>query len=91
MLILDFCLYYSRDCFQKTFLKTKRREKNKYRKIALLARSKLNSIEYIISKALVGSDIFHEEFKLVINEEKDYFRLKESIKAKDDQMDGMTS
>ena len=34
-------------------------------KIALLDRSKLNSIEKIISKALAGSDISYEEFTLM--------------------------
>ena len=39
-------------------------KKKKHRKIASLARSKLNSIEKIISKA---SNISHEEFALMIN------------------------
>ena len=34
-------------------------------KIALLDRSKLNSTEKIISKALAGSDISYEEFTLM--------------------------
>ena len=50
-----------------------------------MTRRKLNSIEKI-SKALIGSDISHEEFILLINEEENYFRLKESIMAKDDQL-----
>ena len=48
---------------------------NKHRKIALLARSKLN-IEKILSKSLIDSDINHEEFTLVINNEQNYYRLK---------------
>ena len=36
--------------------------------IALLARSKLNNRK-IISKALINSNISHEEFRLVFNEE----------------------
>ena len=36
----------------------------------MLARSKLNSIECKISKALVDNEIGHEDFETIINEEK---------------------
>ena len=39
------------------------------------------------SKALNDSDISHEEFTLVINEEPNYHRLKEGIRIKDSQLD----
>ena len=45
----------------------------------MLARSKLNSIENKISKALMGNEISHEDFETIINEEKKYRELKESI------------
>lgn len=48
--------------------------------------SKLNSIERIVSKLLIDSNISHAEFTLVINKEQNYFRIKESIRAKDDQL-----
>ena len=44
-------------------------KKNKHRKIISLARSKLNITEKIISKALIDSDVSHDEFTLVINKE----------------------
>ena len=34
------------------------------------ARSKLNSIEYKISKVLMDNEISHENFEIIINEEK---------------------
>ena len=46
----------------------------------MLARSKLNSIESKISEALINNEISHEDFMLIINEEKNYRKLKESIK-----------
>ena len=46
----------------------------------MLARSKLISIETKISKALMDSEIGNEDFKTIINEEKNYQELKESIK-----------
>ena len=51
-----------------------------------MVRSKLNGLEKIISKALIDSDISHDEFTQAINEEQNYFRPKESIKAKDNQL-----
>ena len=56
-------------------------------KITLLARPKLNSIEKVISKTPINSDISHDEFTLVIHKEKKYFMLKESLRAKDNQLD----
>ena len=56
----------------KKILKTTRNKKKKHNKIAMLARSKLNSIESKISEALINSDISHENFTTIINEEKNY-------------------
>ena len=46
----------------------------------MLARSRLNSIENNISKALIDNEIIHEDFETIINEEKKYRELKESIR-----------
>ena len=51
----------------------------------MLARSKLNSIESRISEALINNKISHEEFVRIINEEKKYRELKESIKMMNSQ------
>ena len=45
----------------------------------MLARSKLNSIESKISKALMNNQISHEDFMTIINEERNYRELKEII------------
>ena len=58
--------------FIKKFLKT-RNKKKKLNKIVMLARSKLNSIESKISKALVDNEISHEDFETTINEKKDIY------------------
>ena len=42
--------------FVKTFLKATRNKKKKHNKIAMLARSKLNSIETKISEALINNE-----------------------------------
>ena len=65
--------------FVKKFLKTIRNKK-KYNKIVMLARSKLNSIESKISEALINNEINHEDFMTTINEEKKHLELKKSIR-----------
>ena len=71
--------------FVKTFLKTTRNKKKKHNKIVMLARSKLNSIESKISEALINNEISHEDFMTIINEEKKYRELKESIRMMNSQ------
>ena len=51
----------------------------------MLARSKLNSIEIEISQALMDNKISHENVETIINEEKKYRELKESIRMMNSQ------
>ena len=46
----------------------------------MLAKSKLNSIETLMSQALIDLDISHEEFKTIVNEKEKYEQMKESIR-----------
>ena len=46
----------------------------------MLATSKLNSIEFLISKVLIDSNISHDEFVLINNVLKEYNDTKEEIK-----------
>ena len=46
----------------------------------MLAKSKLNSIEVLISKAFIDSVISHDEFVLINNVQKEYDEMKEEIK-----------
>ena len=72
--------------FVKKLLKITRNKKKKHNKIVMLARSKLNSIESKISKALMDNEISHEDFETIINEEKKYRELKESIRMMNSQI-----
>ena len=56
--------------FVKRFLKTVRNKKKKHNKIVMLARSKLNSTESKISKALVDNEISHEDFVTISQKKK---------------------
>ena len=69
----------------KKVLKTTRNKKKKHNKIVILARSKLNSIESKNSEALLNHEISHEDFMTIINEEKKYRELKESIRMMNSQ------
>ena len=51
----------------------------------MLAKSKLNSIESKVSETLTNSEISHEDFMVIINEEKKYRELKESIRMMNSQ------
>ena len=66
--------------FVKQFLKTIRNKKKKHNKFVMLARSKLNSIEKKISRALMDNGISHEDYMTILDEEKKYQELKESIR-----------
>ena len=64
----------------KKLLKTTRNNKEKHKILLLAARSKLNSIKSMISKALIENEISNEDFKTIINDERNYRELKESIR-----------
>ena len=51
----------------------------------MLAWNKLSNIESKISEALVNNKIIHEDFMVIINEEKNYRELKESIRMMNSQ------
>ena len=52
----------------------------------LLAKSKLNSIEVLISKTLTESNISHDEFVLINNVLKEYDNMKEKRKNSNDRL-----
>ena len=66
-------------------LKTTKNKKRKHNKTVMLARSKLNSIESKISEALIENKISHEDLTTIIDEEKKYRGLKESIRMMNSQ------
>ena len=53
----------------------------------MLARSKLNSVESKISEALINNQITHDDFITIINEERNYGDVKESIRMTKGQED----
>ena len=50
----------------------------------MLAKSKLNSIEKLISQALIDLDIIHEEFTRILKEKDKYERMKENLRSENE-------
>ena len=61
-------------------MKETRKKKKKHSKILILAKSKLNSIETLMSLALTDLNISHEEFKAIIKTKEKYDQMKENIR-----------
>ena len=71
----------------KKLLKETRKKKKKHSKIIMLSKSKLNSIETLMSQALTDLDLSHEEFKTIVNEKEKCDQMKEfirNIKSRDE-------
>ena len=61
------------------------RKKKKKNKILMLAKSKLNSIETLISQALIDMDISHEEFVTILKEKDKYEKMKENLRSENEE------
>ena len=57
-----------------------KKKKKKHDKKVLFVKFKLNSIEVLISRALIDSVVSHDEFVLINDVLKEYNKMKEEIK-----------
>ena len=64
----------------KSLLKVTKKRKEKHNKIIALAKSKLDTIDTLLSSALNDSEISHKEFTNIITEKNIYENIKENIK-----------
>ena len=64
----------------KSLLRVTKIRKKKHNKIIALAKSKLNTIDTLLSSALNNSKISHEEFTNIITEKNRYENIKDNIK-----------
>ena len=69
----------------KKLLSITRNKKKKHYKILMLAKSKLNSIETLISQALIDMEISHEEFITILNEKDKYEKIKNNLISKNEK------
>ena len=51
----------------------------------MLAKSKLNTIETLISQALIDMDISHEKFVTILNEKDKYERMKDNLRSENEK------
>ena len=51
----------------------------------MLAKSKLNSIETLISQALSDMNIIHEEFVTILKEKDKYEKMKNNLKSENEK------
>ena len=52
----------------------------------MLAKSKLNSIDTLISQALIDMDIIHEEFIAILKEKDIYEMMKDNLRNKNGEL-----
>ena len=69
----------------KKLLNITRNKKKKHDKILMLAKSKLNSVETLISEALIDMEISHEEFVTILNEKDKYEKMKNNLMSKNEK------
>ena len=55
----------------------------------MFAKSKLNSIETLISQALIGMEISHEEFITILKEKDKYEKMKDNLRSENETYDIM--
>ena len=63
------------------------KKKEKHDKILMLAKSKLNSIETLISQALTDMEISHEEYIAILKEKDKYEKMNENFKSENEKQE----
>ena len=53
----------------------------------MLAKSKLNSIETLVSQALIDMKISHKEFMTILKEKDKYGKIKENVRDVSDKLE----
>ena len=71
----------------KKLLSITRNKKKKHDKVLMLAKSKLNSIETLVSQALIDMEISHEEFITILKEKNKYDKMKENVRNKNKKLE----
>ena len=63
-----------------------KKKKKKHDRIFMLAKSKLNSIETLVSQVMIDMKISHEEFVTILKERFKYGKMKENWKKVNENM-----
>ena len=73
----------------KKLLNITKSEEKKHDKILMLAKSKLNSIETLVSQALIDMEISHEEFITILKEKDKYEKMKDNLRSENEKYEIM--
>ena len=73
----------------KKLLNITRNKKKKHDKILMLAKSKLNSIETLISQALIDMEVSHEEFVAILRKKDKFEKMEESLRSENEKQEIM--
>ena len=73
----------------KKLLNITRHKKKKHDKILTLAKSKLNSIETLVSQALIDMEISNEEFITILKEKDKYEKMKDNLRSENEKYEIM--
>ena len=74
----------------KKLLNITRNKKKKHDKILMLAKSKLNSIETLVSQALIDMEISHEEFITIFKKKDKYEKMNKNLRNINDKLEDKT-
>ena len=55
----------------------------------MLAKTKLNSIEILVSQALIDMEISHEEFVTILKEKDKYKKMKDNLRSQNEKYEIM--
>ena len=75
----------------KKLLNITRNKNKKHDKILMFAKSKLNSIETLVSQALIDMEISHEEFSTILKEKDKYEKMKDNLRSENEKYEIMRS
>ena len=73
----------------KKLLSITTNKKKKHDKIPILGKSKLDSIETLVSQVLIDVEISHEEFNAIIREKQKYEWMKENVRNVSEKQENM--
>ena len=74
---------------QKITEYNKKKKKKKHGKILILTKSKLNSIETLLSQALIDMEISHEELVTVLKEKDKDEKMKDNLRSENEKYEIM--
>ena len=69
----------------KKLLSTTRKKTKKHDKTVMLGKSKLSSIETLVSQALIDMEIGHEEFIKILQEKDKYEKMKDNLRTENEK------